>query len=401
MLKIFRHKNVTKAILWGILILILPAFVLWGTGSGGGTKDKGPSFVGLIDNQKITFNDFAESLRAIRAQIILNYFTQPKVLDTFLGAKAFLGKLAWDRLLMLKEAKKAKIKISNEDVVRSISSHPIFLRNGAFDEKMYMYVLRNSMGIEPRTFEEIVRSNLAVQQLNDQLTKDIKVTDEEVLEAYRADNEKFKISYVLFSSDGFLDKANIEEGQIKDYYEEHKDEFILPAKEGAVNDTDGTIAKFDDIKADIKTFLAEKAARPIAIKYAEEQHGKIKDLMAKESLTFESAAAKLGLKLQESVFFSRAEYLEGIGEVGQIVEAAVKLTKDTISPPIEIRKGAIVFRLVDTQKIDEEKFKKDREDYLKKALEAKKTVYLENWLRGLERDNKVNIDFKDYEKYYR
>ena len=401
MLKLFRHKNVTKIVLWGILILILPAFVLWGTGGGGGGKDKGPSFVGLIDNQKVSFNDFAESLTAIRAQIILNYFDQPKVLDTFLGAKAFLGKLAWDRLLMAREAKKANIKISNEDVIKSIRNHPIFSRDGAFDDKMYLYVLRNNMGLDPRRFEEIVRSNLAVQRLNDKLTKDIKVTDEDTLEAYKTDNEKFKISYILFSDDGFIDKADIDEKEVKDYYDEHKDEFIIPAKKDEVNSKAGTIAAFDDVKADIKKFLAARVTRPIAVKYADEEYSKIKDLMAKESLTFEAAATKLGLKPMESAFFAKTEYLEGIGEAGRIVETAVKLNKDAVSSPVEIAKGVMIFRLIDTQKIDDEKFKKEKNDYANKALEVKKTIYLENWLRGIERNNTVNIDFKDYEKYYR
>ncbi|MBN2453169.1 MAG: SurA N-terminal domain-containing protein [Candidatus Omnitrophica bacterium] len=241
MLDILRGKNVKKLVLIGILILILPAFVLWGTGNLGGSKTKGPSSVGLIDGKKVGFDDFADSLRAARCQIIMGYYDQPKLLDSLLNSKEFLGKFAWDRLLMANEAKKAGIRITDGDVVRYIRNHPMFMRNGSFDERFYIYVLRNNMGLEPRAFEEIARQNIAIQQLNDSLTVSIAVNDEEVTKAYKTANEKF----------------------------------------------------------------------------------------------------------------------------------------------------------------DQKKFEEERGDFAKKTLEAKKAGHLENWLRSLEKANKANIDFKDYEKYYR
>ena len=110
MLKLFRKKAVAKIVLWGILILILPAFVIWGSGSLG-RKDKGPTYVGTIAGKKVSFDDFAQSIGAARCQIILSYFNQPKVLDTLLNNKQFMGRLAWDRLIMLNQAKKAGVKI--------------------------------------------------------------------------------------------------------------------------------------------------------------------------------------------------------------------------------------------------------------------------------------------------
>ena len=50
---------------------------------------------------------------------------------------------------------------------------------------------------------------------------------------------------------------------------------------------------------------------------------------------------------------------------------------------------------------DEAAFEKVKADYAKKALEDKKNTYLEGWLRELERNTTLNIDFADYEKYYR
>lgn len=197
MLKLFRHKNVAKIVLWGLLILILPAFVLWGTGSLSGSKGKGPKYVGKIHGRKVSFDEFAQSMVNARCQLILNYYNQPKILDGLLANESFMGRLGWDRLIMVREAGKAGIRISDKEVINYIKSLPVFLRDGKFDERFYQYILRNNLGMAPRGFEELVRENLEMRKLNDNLTKDIKVTELEVADAYRSeiqkpDEEKFK-----------------------------------------------------------------------------------------------------------------------------------------------------------------------------------------------------------------
>lgn len=401
MLKILRHKNVAKFVLWGILILILPAFVIWGTGAGGGgDKEKGPSYVGIIGNKKVSFNDFAGGLTAIKSQIVMNYFDQPDMLNTLMKSNEFLGRMAWDRLIMASESKKTGIRVSNEEVISYIKSHPIFLRDKTFDDRMYDYILRYNMALEPRAFEEIVRENLSIKKLNDDLTKDIKATDDEVLEAYKKENDKFRISYISFSSENFLDKVTVDDADIRKYYDDHKSEMVIPSKEGS-KDTAGTIASFDEVKPDIKALLAQIRARELAIAAAEEGYARIKEAMAADGSDLAATASKLGLKTQDSEFFAKGGYLDGIGEVDGLIDEAVKLKGAEISAPIETRKGSIIFRVAEIKKFDEETFKKDKPEFEKKVLESKKAIFLESWLRDLEGRNKLNIDLADYEKYYR
>jgi hypothetical protein len=198
MLKFFRKKLIAKTIFWGLVVLILPAFVLWGTGNIGGGTGKGPRYVGIIDGRNVSFDEFLTGISAMRCLFLLNYFNQPKTLDAALRDMPLMAKLAWDRLIMLREARRYKIRVEDREVVAYIRSHPVFLRNGVFDEKLYGYILRNSMGLSPRSFEEMVRDNLKIQRLNEALTKDIKVDDKEALEEYKKeaaagfDDERFK-----------------------------------------------------------------------------------------------------------------------------------------------------------------------------------------------------------------
>lgn len=177
MLKHFRKKNVAKMVLWGLLILILPAFVLWGTGMGS-SKNKGPSFAGKIDNRKVSFDDLGFSIMSIRGQVLLNYFNQPETLEKLVKNNPLIAKMAWDRLLMLAEANKHKIKVPDEELIHHIRSHPIFNRGGAFDDHIYAYVLKNNIGLPPRAFEEMMRENMKIQRLQEIIVKDAKTTDE-------------------------------------------------------------------------------------------------------------------------------------------------------------------------------------------------------------------------------
>lgn len=399
MLKIFRRKEIAKLVLWGILILILPAFVLWGTGNLG-RGDRGPKYFGIINNKKVSFDEFGESLTAIRCQIRLNYFNQEQVLKMFLSDNQFLGKLAWDRLIMFKEAKKNRIKVSDKEISDFVMSHPIFLQKGRFDGSVYGLVLTRYMGLDPRSFEEIVRENLQIRKLNDMMVKDVKVTDDEILENYKKDSEKVKISYYLVPTENFFEKASVSDAELKDYYEKNKNEFILPPKEGAGGETK-IFANFEDVKESIKMFLTQARARDLAASSAEEAYNNIKSVMDKEKKTFEEACGKLNLKLQETPFFSKTDYIEGFGEAKDIAAEALKLKANEISAPIKTRRGVIIFRVSGIQNFDEETFKKEKEAYSKKLLEKKQSLVLEDWLRRLESNAKINVDLKDIDKYYR
>jgi len=357
MLKFFRNKQIAKMVLWGLLILILPAFVLWGTGNLGGQKNKGPTSVGFIDNKKISFDDLAEGMTGVRCQVILNYFNQSQVMDILLKSNTYLATLAWDRLTMLKEAKKRRIRVSDKDVVNLIKSHPLFNRDGMFDDRIYQYALKQSMGLSPRAFEEIVRDNLAIQKLNDTIVKDVKIQDEEIWDTYEKDNEIFKLSYIYLDIKDFLDKA-------------------LP----------------DNNKAG-----------ELASKKAEESYKTIKETVDKGKLSFEEAAKKLGLDARETIYFSRYNKLENLGEgaAAKLADASRALKPGDISGPVRTRTGAVIFKVLEMQKPGEEKFKKNKDENAKKALDRKKAKFLEEWLRGLEKKARLNIDFKDYDKYTR
>lgn len=211
-MKFFRTKGVTKFVLWTILILILPAFLLWGTEALTRSKQKGPAFAGFVGSQRISFNALYESMMAVRSQIILNYGNQPDMVRKLTDDRPMMAKLGWERIIMLNETKRNKVRVSDRDVANYLRSHPLFLRNGRFDEKIYSHLLQYTVGLTPRAFEEFIRENLAIIRLQEGMVKDITGADDEA----KAKRTKFLDDWFTKLSEGA--KLNIDLTEIEQYY---------------------------------------------------------------------------------------------------------------------------------------------------------------------------------------
>ncbi len=230
MLSALRKKKTMKRILWVLVILIVPAFVLFGVGKMDKRRIAGFTYVGFIKGKKIGIDDFFKARRGIEVQILLSYFGQKELLDKILKDRALLNKLTWDRIVMLEEARISGIKVDDREVVGFITSHALFMNNGVFDEKFYNYMLQQNLGINVRTFEEEIRKSLRIAKLKDSILSNVPVMDEEILEAYKNEHESGKISYVRIEKEEFKGTIVIQEKDIDDYYKKFKHNFRIPEK---------------------------------------------------------------------------------------------------------------------------------------------------------------------------
>ncbi|MFC1590358.1 SurA N-terminal domain-containing protein [Candidatus Omnitrophota bacterium] len=315
MLKLFRKKRVMKAILWGLAVIIIPAFVLWGSGSLIRDKRKGPGYVGLIDGKKVSFKEFFETVSATRSQIILNYWYSPEVLRSIIGNRGLIGRLAWQRLIFLNEARANKIKVSDREVVQFIRMHPLFMRDGMFDKEMYEYTLKNNFGTNARGFEETLREYIQILKLQNSITKDLLVPDEEVLEEYRKAKEKLKVKYVIVENINFAEDLDIDDGAVEEHYQRNKRMYIIPA----VASAEYAAFDYNALGGDI---AAIRKARELSMK------------CSNNPAAFEKLAQKEGLRMDETGFFAYDSPIKGIGDLQPFRDAAFGLQKGMVSDVI-------------------------------------------------------------------
>ncbi|MFH1846146.1 MAG: SurA N-terminal domain-containing protein [Candidatus Omnitrophota bacterium] len=225
-LHILRSKKFAKRIMTAILILIIPAFILWGVGS----LQNRPQLVGQIGKHKVYTDDIEESRLGVKVQILFSYYGNFNALNQIFQNRSMLNYMAWERLILLNKSRDKKIRINNNDVLAFLSQHPLFLRNGSFDKRTYQYILRNTIGTDPRHFEELVRQNLAVQILRGSILKNIAVSETELRDYYKQHNDKVKFSYLLIDKDLFSAQASVSEDESMNYYTANKDIFFEPEK---------------------------------------------------------------------------------------------------------------------------------------------------------------------------
>lgn len=324
MLKQLRNKKTAKRILWTLAIIIIPPFVFWG--AGGLLKEKREiNYAGKIFGRKIGFSEYRNSYLAVRNQWVLRYGEENfEKLEKYLG----LSQQAWERLILLYETDKRRLKIKDSEVISTIEKMPIFQKNNLFDQKVYDYVLRYILRTPARLFEENIRDGLKISKLYEEVTAEINASDQELETEYKKENEQVKVEYALVSSD----------------------------KEKAYK-----------ILAQIK---ASRAKNP------------------KES--FAGLTKSLGLEIKETPLFKRNDPIEGIGKAEEFANIAFGTLENNISEVIEADKNFyIILGVKQFVGIDKEKFAEERQDFKDKLLTRKKEEAFMKFMQELQTKAKI------------
>jgi peptidyl-prolyl cis-trans isomerase D len=223
MLRQLRSKKVAKKLLIGLAIIIIPAFVLWGAKSS--SRKGGPTSAGTIFGAKISFDEYATNWRAVRNDAMMRYEDFHKIYK-----QLDLEQQAWDRLILLHEAKRQRIRVSNEEVIETIRGFSFLIRDNKFDNELYENIVTNTFRTTPREFEEDIRNSLIISKLVNAATEDLEITEEELLQKYKEENEKIKIAYVAQAAKDFSEEVKITDEEIENYYKNNSYEFKLPER---------------------------------------------------------------------------------------------------------------------------------------------------------------------------
>jgi len=222
MLKLLRKKGVSKKILWVIAIIIILSFGVFG--SAYLLTDLGSTGIaGTIFGKNIALQEFNKIYQHVRIQTIIRYGKDYKNALQYLN----LESETWDRLILMHEAKLKRIKVSDQEIINAIRGYPFFQRDNQFDNLLYNDILSYVFDTSPRDFEESVRNTLKFTKLYEQATVSATISENEIYEAFKKQNEKMQISYVLISTESFQSEIALDESQLQEYYQDHKIDFTI------------------------------------------------------------------------------------------------------------------------------------------------------------------------------
>ena len=222
-------RNAQTWVIKGVLLAVVLAFVVtifyqWGVRSGGGPTR---SEVATVFGQPISIREFQSTYNALQQRYRAIFRMQPEVdlNEQFNFREMALEELA-KRAILLRLAQQYGVMITQPELEDSIAEMAPFQEQGRFSFARYQAILRSQVPpIAPRQFETQQRQALLLQKVITLLTEGSHVTDAEVEQTYRRDNERVAVRYVMLTASSFEAQVSITDEELQSYYEAHKEEY--------------------------------------------------------------------------------------------------------------------------------------------------------------------------------
>ncbi|HKX49474.1 MAG TPA: SurA N-terminal domain-containing protein [Candidatus Binatia bacterium] len=357
-------------ILLGLIIVVFIAFY------GGSQQPTGvTSHVAEVNGESISQREFiVHYQRAVERyrEMFKGSFT-PELLKNLNIKQSLLEEMIEARLVV-QEARRLCLSATDEELMNAIAQVPEFHVNGRFNKERYIQLLRANR-LTPAQFEEDQRKQLTIQRLLGVLADAAHVTEAEVRERYRFEQEKINLQFIRFSVSDNLSEVKITDEDVQKFYDRNKESLKEPLKvqveyipysfeqfSGPVQLTDKEVEDYYNTNRATK-FTTPKQAK---VRYIMVRLDAGADAKQKEAAQVRAnrivAEARGGKNFAElAKKESQDPSAEKGGEIGwlnqgQLPEALDKqifaLAKGEISEPIETPVG---FHIVKVEDIKEEK----------------------------------------------
>lgn len=213
-----RHKKWLIVTIWISTIAFVGAgFVGWGSYNYG----KSDGAVATVNGNEVPLKDLQNeysSLYSQYAQMFGNTFNQELAKQMKLEEIAFQKTI--QKHLLLNYARELGLTVTDEEVAKQIATVNSFFKEGKFDKNTYISVLKqNNRSVNE--FEAMLKQDLILQKVQSLFEQ--KLSDGEVANIAKLLFSQDKVAIKIIDSKGLT--PNIKEEEIKNHYEQTKDQY--------------------------------------------------------------------------------------------------------------------------------------------------------------------------------
>lgn len=216
MLQILRNKA-QSTVIQAIVVIIALVFIFWGVGTNMMNSREAAI---TVNSEEISFQDFQAAYDRTYQNMAAQFGgTLPKGLAESLGIKQQVINQLVQTALLRQGAVKMGVIVSEEEILNTITSMVQFQESGGFSMDKYKALLAANR-LTPHKFE----TNMRFDMLAEKTVRDIgrfasRVSEYEVEELYRQDNEKVSVTYARISPEQFVASISVDEGELAKWYE--------------------------------------------------------------------------------------------------------------------------------------------------------------------------------------
>ncbi|MEM7052307.1 MAG: SurA N-terminal domain-containing protein [Acidobacteriota bacterium] len=227
MLKVFRDNlKYLSWILW-LVIAVFILFVFVDFGSAGRGLAGNNTAAAVVNGEEIGFDEFRSQYRNLEQRFRQIYGDQysSELAEQLRLPQQALQQVV-DRRLLLREADKLGIRVSNQEVRDAVLDIPWLQDDqGNFvGSEEYLSILDRSR-ISPEAFEDDLRQQITLERLNRVLAESLYIPDEAVEKSYREQTERASIRYLMLPENTLKEEGRATREELKAYLEANPEDF--------------------------------------------------------------------------------------------------------------------------------------------------------------------------------
>lgn len=220
----FMRQRASSMIIKGVLSLVILAFIFLGIGNFRDRQDVTAATVNgeIVSGQEFQYayqrlvdtyrQQFGESLNA---DLLKMLNLKEQTMNQLVAEK-----------IMLQQAAKLGLQVSNSELAESISRIPAFQNNGHFDKTRYSRLLQSNR-MTAASFEQSQKQALLTEKLQRAISDSVTVSESEAMQWFEWENARVKIRTAVFKGTNYTDRAPTEE-ELAGFFEEHKEKYKTP-----------------------------------------------------------------------------------------------------------------------------------------------------------------------------
>ena len=273
-----------------------------------------------VNGEKISRQEFDTALRQqqdkMRQVLGANFdaamFDKPDI------KQAVLENLVAQRLL-INRAKAAGLTVTDDQIAQVIAGIDAFKQDGKFDKARYVSALA-SQNMTPALFEVRVKNELSGAQMREAYTQNGYAANLVADRVIRINEQQRVVSVAQVSLQSFIDKARVEDDQVKAYYEQHQKEFQLPEQ-----------VKVEYVKFSLEDLMAKAGVKEEdAKKYYNDHQAEFATPEQRQAAHILLTVAPTASKAEQNAVKARAEALlrELQADPSKFAELAKKNSQD-------------------------------------------------------------------------